>query len=88
MRKHILVVEDSMPAMMVEKMLMSSLNCEVDCAKTGKEALLLVEQTHANYNLILMDLGLPDMDGLKECFNFKYFSESICSCLVHTKTSP
>ena len=63
MKKHVLLVEDSIPAMMIEKMLMQNLDCEVDCAATGKEALELAEKNHATYHLILMDLGLPDMDG-------------------------
>lgn len=34
----------------------------VDCAATGGEALALTE--HTGYDLIILDLGLPDVDGL------------------------
>lgn len=63
MKKYILIVEDSLPAMMVEKMLMTGLDCDVDCADTGKEAVALAEKNH--YDVILMDLGLPDIDGIE-----------------------
>ncbi len=46
MKKHILIVEDSIPAMIVEKILMENLDCEVDCADTGKNAVELVENNH------------------------------------------
>lgn len=65
MKKHILIVEDSLPAMMVEKMLMQNLDCQVDCASNGQEALELAKRNHANYHLILMDIGLPDMTGIE-----------------------
>lgn len=65
MKNHILIVEDSLPAMMVEKMMMEDLDCEVDCAETGKDAVELVKKNHSAYDLILMDLGLPDFGGIE-----------------------
>ena len=34
-------------------------------AETGKEALQVVEKRQGDYDLILMDIGLPDMDGIE-----------------------
>ena len=65
MKKHILIVEDSIPAMFVEKMLMKNLNCKVDGASNAKDAIELVKKNNTHYDLILMDLGLPDMDGIE-----------------------
>lgn len=62
---HVLIVEDSIPAMVVEKMLMENLNCKVDSVSTGKEAVDLVQKNHSLYNMILMDLGLPDFNGIE-----------------------
>lgn len=42
--------------------MLTALGCDVDIAHTGDVALLMVARN--NYRLILMDLGLPDMDGL------------------------
>lgn len=57
----ILVVEDQPVAANVVKNTLSALNCEVDIAVDGKTALELIEKNY--YDLILMDIGLPDMNG-------------------------
>ena len=59
--KQILVVEDHGVAAKIAKTILSELGCEVDIAKTGKIALKLIEKNR--YDLIFMDIGLPDMDG-------------------------
>ncbi|WP_218814505.1 ATP-binding protein [Rickettsiella endosymbiont of Dermanyssus gallinae] len=57
----VLVVEDHPVAAKVAKGALLDLNCQVDIAPDGKTALSLVEENH--YDLILMDIGLPDRDG-------------------------
>jgi len=57
----VLLVEDHTIAAKIAKMILSDLGCEVDIAETGKIALNLIEKNH--YDLIFMDIGLPDMDG-------------------------
>lgn len=59
-----LIVEDNLIAAKAEKFTLLKLdNCEVDCVLTGEES---VEITSKNkYDLILMDLGLPGMDGVE-----------------------
>lgn len=57
----ILVVEDTKIAQTIAKMVLNSLGCQIDIAETGQTALNYVKQTH--YDLILMDIGLPDTDG-------------------------
>lgn len=59
---HVLLVEDIKIAQKVALLRLIELNCKVDTAETGARALELVNQY--TYDLILMDLGLPDMDGL------------------------
>jgi PAS domain S-box-containing protein len=62
--KHkVLLVEDNQIISRISKDLLESLNCTVDIAPDGKTALELVDEFH--YDLILMDIGLPDMDGYK-----------------------
>lgn len=58
---HVLVVEDNPIAQTVTQSILSRMNCSVDLAETGKTALDLWKSNH--YDLILMDIGLPDMDG-------------------------
>ncbi|WP_218814136.1 ATP-binding protein [Rickettsiella endosymbiont of Dermanyssus gallinae] len=57
----VLVVEDNPIAAKVAQGALLELNCQTDIAADGKTALTLVEKNY--YDLILMDIGLPDGDG-------------------------
>ncbi len=57
----ILLVEDHHLAAKVAKNILSSLNCQVDIAMDGKSSLEMFQSKH--YDLIFMDIGLPDMNG-------------------------
>jgi len=58
----ILLVEDTLIAQKIAELVLGSLGCELDIVDKGYEALELA--THNCYHLILMDIGLPDIDGL------------------------
>src|SRR5580692_662576 len=60
--KKILVVEDNLIAAKTAQMLLEAKGCWVDCVSTGKEA---TDKVNEYYDLILLDLGLPDMHGLE-----------------------
>ncbi|MCA0457079.1 MAG: response regulator [Chloroflexi bacterium] len=69
MVKYILIVEDNPIASKVQKMIVESFGFAVDCAITGEEG---VDLAHKNkYDLILMDLGLPGIDGLESTKKIK-----------------
>ncbi len=57
----ILLVEDEPISQRVAQLMLENLGFKVDVANTGEKALSLLE--HNAYDLILMDLGLPDMTG-------------------------
>ncbi len=57
----ILIVEDQPVAALVAKTVFSELGCNVNIAINGLNALTLIKQNP--YDLILMDIGLPDIDG-------------------------
>lgn len=57
-----LLVEDDEINQKICCWVMKNLNCQVDVAITGTEALSFVKKNH--YNIILSDLGLPDMSGI------------------------
>jgi two-component system, OmpR family, aerobic respiration control sensor histidine kinase ArcB len=65
----VLLVEDSRIAQRVGKSVLSALNCEVDVAENGNRALKYFEQ--GKYDLVFMDIGLPDMDGDKVAQKFR-----------------
>lgn len=60
--KRILLVEDYEGNIVVLSYLLSSIDCAYDIAKTGLEALHRWKEKH--YDLILMDVQMPEMDGL------------------------
>ncbi|HGC5940501.1 TPA: response regulator [Legionella pneumophila] len=61
-KSKVLVVEDNFIAQTVAKTLLSGMDCHVDVASSGSDALALYKQT--DYDLIFMDIGLGEgMDG-------------------------
>ncbi|KAJ5375860.1 hypothetical protein N7517_007866 [Penicillium concentricum] len=63
--KHILLVEDNKVNQLIMLKLLSSLGFKrVDAAWDGAEAVRMVKQKPLTYNVILMDINMPVMDGL------------------------
>lgn len=60
-KSRILLVEDVDVAVMVAKAILEQLSCMVDVAVNGTEA--IQKATTNRYDLIFMDVGLPDIDG-------------------------
>ncbi|KAJ6086306.1 hypothetical protein N7486_010587 [Penicillium sp. IBT 16267x] len=64
-QKHILLVEDNKVNQTIMLKLLSTLGFErVDAAWDGAEAVRMVKQKPLAYNVILMDINMPVMDGL------------------------
>lgn len=61
-RPKILIVEDVPVAQKMVVLIVERLDCDVDAASDGATALECVGKQ--DYDLILLDLGLPDMDGM------------------------
>lgn len=59
--QHVLIVEDNKIAQIIASSILSTLDCTSDIAESGKEAVELWRTRH--YDIILMDIGLPDIDG-------------------------
>ncbi len=57
----ILLVEDHPIAQRLAIEILSSLGCQVDLAENGQEALDFFSKK--TFDLVLMDIGLPDFDG-------------------------
>ncbi|KAJ5205138.1 CheY-like superfamily [Penicillium cf. griseofulvum] len=63
--KHLLLVEDNKVNQLIMLKLLSSLGFKrVDAAWDGAEAVRMVKQKPLAYNVILMDINMPVMDGL------------------------
>lgn len=64
-KKKILLVDDSMTALMMNKMLLSKASCEIVTARDGREA---VEKALSERpDLIVMDIVMPQMNGFEAC---------------------
>ncbi|MES2217715.1 MAG: response regulator [Pseudomonadota bacterium] len=59
----VLFVEDNKLAQKIGIIILEQCNCEVDAVATGELALQYARKK--SYQLIFMDIGLPDMDGLE-----------------------
>jgi len=59
--KHILLVEDYIPNQQIALNHLKKLNCNIDIANNGKEA--IEASNNKFYNLILMDVQMPYVDG-------------------------
>jgi CheY-like chemotaxis protein len=64
MSKKILIAEDSSVILNLTKKILIQQHYDIDGAKNGEEVLKMLETE--NYDLILMDINLPKMDGM-EC---------------------
>lgn len=62
--KKILVAEDSSVIQNLTKRILLNQNYEIDAVKNGQQVLKSMETN--DYNLILMDINMPVMDGI-EC---------------------
>ena len=73
MSRRILVVDDEKLIVKGLKFSLVQDDMEVDCAYDGEEALELAKQN--NYDLILLDVMLPKMDGFEVCQMIREFSD-------------
>ena len=63
LNRHLLLVEDNKMNQRVVQVMLQETGCKIDIAENGKDAIELFQKNQ--YDLIFMDVGLPDMDGLQ-----------------------
>jgi PAS domain S-box-containing protein len=66
---HILLAEDHQPNQVVVKLMLRNLKCRIDVAVNGLEAVKACAQR--NYDLILMDCQMPEMDGFSAALEIR-----------------
>ncbi len=82
---HLLLVEDNEINQIIAEELLKSVGYTLDIANNGQEALALLDKKH--YDLVLMDIQMPIMDGLTAASkireNKKYASLPIIAMSAH-----
>ena len=73
MAKRVLVVDDEKLIVKGIRFSLEQDDMEVDCAYDGEEALNLAQENE--YDIILLDLMLPKVDGLSVCQQIREFSD-------------
>ncbi len=63
--KRILLVDDNPTHQNIAKGLLESLGCQVVSAYGGREALTVLEENLFSFDLVFMDIQMPDLDGLE-----------------------
>lgn len=69
----ILAVDDEPDLRNLLRILLKGKGYEVDEAASGTEAVAMVRQTPV-YDLVIMDIMMPDMDGVEACRQIRQFS--------------
>jgi len=64
----VLLVEDDEIVQIIHNNYLEELNCHVDVAINGKEAL---ERLNRTYDLVFLDMGLPDIHGIDVIKEFR-----------------
>jgi len=63
--KQVLVVEDNRDIAQVVALNLGEMGCHCDCVSNGREG--LEKALGRKYDLIILDVGLPELDGLEIC---------------------
>ena len=79
--KKILVVDDEKLIVKGIRFSLEQDGMEVDCAYDGEEALSLARK--CEYDLVILDVMLPKLDGFEVCQQIREFSEKVKSKILH-----
>src|ERR671912_169262 len=70
---HILVIDDELQILRAMRTILTEKQFKVTTANRGEEGLTLAATTEPD--LIILDLGLPDMDGLEVCTRLREWTQ-------------
>ncbi|MGL5260243.1 MAG: ATP-binding protein [Lachnospiraceae bacterium] len=73
--KKILLVDDNVENLFVEGEILRSFGVKVFNASSGKEAIEKIKKRKEKYDLIFMDVRMPDMDGYETTYHIRTIEE-------------
>ncbi|MCG8428725.1 MAG: response regulator transcription factor [Chromatiales bacterium] len=85
MRRKVLVVEDEPDIARLVQSHLADINCDADIAANGEQAVVLFEANE--YELVVLDLMLPDTDGLTLCRQFRAVEGYVPILMLTAKSS-
>jgi two-component system KDP operon response regulator KdpE len=71
---HVLVIDDEPQILRALRTILSAQNYRVTTARNGEEGLAVAASTQPD--VIVLDLGLPDMDGITVCENLRQWTDT------------
>lgn len=71
----ILLVEDEVIVQVVHRTMLEKMGCNVVIAACGKEA--IEKYSQGNFDLIFMDIGLPDMRGTEAAAKIRKYESNV-----------
>lgn len=74
--QHILVVEDNPLNQTVAQVMLERLGQQVTVADNGQEALKQLEANHSEFDLVLMDMQMPILDGTQTTRQWRQFEQA------------
>ena len=85
MTHRLLIVEDNADIAGLVKLHAKDIDCDSDIACNGKQALQMFKQK--DYQLVILDLMLPEMDGLEVCRQLRATASYIPILMLTSKSS-
>lgn len=72
-RPHILIIDDEQQILRALRTILGQQNYQVTAAKAGEEGLALAAAVQPD--IVILDLGLPDMDGVEVCRRLREWTD-------------
>ncbi len=81
----VLLAEDNMTNQLVFRTMIEAAGCKVDTASNGLEAIAAIERR--SYDVVLMDVAMPEMDGLEATQRIRKMSTPVCDIPIIALTA-
>jgi len=85
MKHNLLIVEDNADIASLIQLHAKDIDCEADIAPDGKQALEMFQQK--DYQLVILDLMLPEVDGLEVCRQLRTAASYVPILMLTSKSS-